>query len=383
MGDNDQSGLAPRLTALDGLRGVAAAVVLVHHCLLTSPGLDAAVNAQGAGAGATVPWIWWATYTPLHLLWAGREAVYVFFILSGYVIALPFLKAGRPRWRGFYAKRVIRIYLPVWASILVALLLAWVVPRENSPDLSNWLNAHSGESNITRDLLLLLGTGQLNSPLWSLQWELLFSLLLPLYLLAASRFQRLWVLWIFVLALFIGLAQASNMAAPVFLPMFGMGVLMAARHGLLIRWAARLPQVGWYFVVAVSLFLLLTPWLFPRQPGTIGTAAIGGSLMVFTFLGCRPAVTLGNGPFLQWLGSRSFSLYLIHEPVVVSVAFAFHASDALLVAVVAIPLSLAASELFFRGVERPSLQLARGVGSLLVARSQRRSASVPQTKPAA
>lgn len=372
MGDTHRSSTAPRLMGLDGLRGLAAAIVLIHHCLLTSPGLDAAVASDRADGPAS--WIWWATYTPLHLLWAGREAVYVFFILSGFVLALPFFGATPQKWVSYYAKRAIRIYLPVWASVILALLAAWVVPRSSAPGLSNWLNAHAEEPYIVRDLLLLLGTGQLNSPLWSLQWELLFTLLLPVYLLGAVYLRRAWLLGILMLAVFIGAAEASNSAAPVFLPMFGIGVLMAARRDLLTDWAARVPVIVWHIVVTVSMFLLVMPWLFPGQPGTMGTAAIGGSLMVFTFLGCKAAVTMGNCPLLQWLGIRSFSLYLIHEPVVVSVAFAFHTSNALQVAVVAVPLSLMASELFFRGVERPSLQLARGVESLLVRRGERRFA---------
>lgn len=373
MGDSYRSSTGPRLLGLDGLRGLAAAVVLIHHCLLTSPGLAFAVDSRRTDA--LDPWIWWATYTPLHLLWAGREAVYVFFILSGFVLALPFFGGRRQKWVNYYAKRAIRIYLPVWASVVLALISVWVVPRFAAPELSNWLNAHADEPNIVRDLLLLLGTGQLNSPLWSLQWELIFTLLLPIYLLGAVCFRRAWLLGVLLLAVFIGVAEGIGSAAPVFLPMFGIGVLMAARQDLLNDWAARMPVIGWHIVLTVSMFLLLTPWLFPGQSGTMGSAAIGGGLMVFTFLGCKAAVTMGSAPLLQWLGTRSFSLYLIHEPVVVSVAFAFHTSNALQVVVVAVPLSLLGSELFFRGVERPSLLLARGAGSRLIRRGEQRIAS--------
>jgi peptidoglycan/LPS O-acetylase OafA/YrhL len=43
----------------------------------------------------------------------------VFFVLSGFVLTLPFL-SGRPIWPAYYARRLIRLFLPVWASILLA-----------------------------------------------------------------------------------------------------------------------------------------------------------------------------------------------------------------------------------------------------------------------
>jgi uncharacterized membrane protein len=81
-----------RVRSLDGLRGVAALIVVVHHALLTSPTL-ARVN-YGAVPGSVHGFLWWMTYTPLHLIWAGPEAVFVFFVLSGFVLFL------RPRRRG-------------------------------------------------------------------------------------------------------------------------------------------------------------------------------------------------------------------------------------------------------------------------------------------
>lgn len=172
MGNTEIVRSAARYTALDGLRGLAAFVVLMHHCFLVSPLVRSAV--QSAALGQVEPWVWWATFTPLHLFWAGGEAVFVFFILSGFVLALPFIGDATPSWGAYWPKRFIRIYLPVWASLIFALGATWAFPRIAGPELSRWVNEHAEAPNILRDALLLLGTGNLNSPLWSLQWEMFF-----------------------------------------------------------------------------------------------------------------------------------------------------------------------------------------------------------------
>lgn len=80
---------------------------------------------------------------------------------------------------------------------------------------------------------------------------------------------------------------------------------------------------------------------------------------------------------VQWLGSRSFSLYLVHEPIVVTLTFAFGGRPApweLLLT--ALPASLLAAELFWRGVERPSVIGARRLGDLVFQASKAKTAEV-------
>lgn len=80
-----------RLRELDGLRGLAALIVLFYHISLTYPSLAAPYYAQPVEG----PLAFALTYTPLHLLRDGRMAVYIFFVLSGLVLALPVLARGR------------------------------------------------------------------------------------------------------------------------------------------------------------------------------------------------------------------------------------------------------------------------------------------------
>lgn len=363
MGDDKGNIGSSRYRSLDGLRGLAAAVVVIHHCLLVSPDLSLAV--ASIDTQKVEPWVWWSTFTPLHLLWAGTEAVYVFFILSGFVLTLPFVGAARPGWRAYYAKRFVRIYLPVWASLVVALLLAWIAPRLGSPDLSAWLLIHDESPNVFADGILVGGAGSLNSPLWSLQWEMLFSITLPLYVMLALRIRNAWLPCFLTLFSLIAVGTVLYVPAIVYMSMFGIGVLLAVRRDALEHFGGNLGRVRWIGLVASSMLLLSSRWLFPQLPTVICMACIGGALVVIAFLAWPPAVSAGNNRILQWLGTRSFSLYLVHEPIVVSIGFAFHITNPFLIAALAIPLSLVATEIFYRFVERPSLLLAGRVGRLV------------------
>lgn len=364
-----------RLHGLDGLRGVAALIVVFQHSLLSFRPVSEVFFEETQVSPDS--WVWWLTYTPLHLVWAGEEAVLVFFVLSGLVLALPATRRAVV-WRSYFPKRLVRLYLPVWASLAVAVLLAVVVPRQTSPSQSAYLNdrADLTLSQAWSDAVLVGGAGLINSPLWSLRWEVIFSLLLPLYLLMAARGRRWLPLKLAALLALIALGTVVGSQALRFLPMFGVGVLMAYHLDLLKEAqrrieAVRRPELLWWSLAGATVLLLTARWTalgLPVDNVLLGAAASGGS-----FVGAVVAVYLamfwpsardglGTGP-VQYLGLRSFSLYLIHEPVVVSARFLLpDALPAWATFLVCVILSLAAAMLFYRLVEAPSHTLAQRAG---------------------
>ncbi|WNB86939.1 acyltransferase [Cellulomonas sp. ATA003] len=244
-----------RFPSLDGLRGIAALVVVVFHVLLVSHVFDAPEESRGP-----VDASWWITHTPLNLVWAGPQAVYVFFVLSGFVLALP---AGRIRWRSYYPQRLLRLYLPVWAAVAFAVVLVSLFPREPQPWLSEWWAQRqptSGLPGVLRDAVLVLpGTGSWNSPLWSLRYEMLFSLLLPLYLLAGRVLPRWGLARIVVLLVVLGVAEGTGRETLAFMAMFGFGVLLAADRDRIAAVAARVPTLGrwaWPSLAGAAALLL-------------------------------------------------------------------------------------------------------------------------------
>jgi len=257
--------------------------------------------------------------------------------------------------------------------------MAWMIPRVANPDLSSWVNLHDEAPTVVADAFLLRGAGSLNSPLWSLQWEMQFSIVLPLYVVLALRFRRAWLPCLVGLFLLVAGGNIIYSPLPLFMPMFGIGVLMAERRDVLERWGLALKFWGWAGLLGLSMVLLCSRWLFPQLPGVISLAAIGGALLLFAFIACRSAISLGNNSLVQWLGTRSFSLYLVHEPIVVSVVFSLHATNPFQVLVIAMPFSLLVAEIFFRLVERPSRRLAGAAGMAFTERV--RSASEETIAP--
>ncbi|WP_226360244.1 acyltransferase family protein [Pseudonocardia sp. ICBG1142] len=90
---------------------------------------------------------------------------------------------------------------------------------------------------------------------------------------------------------------------------------------------------------------------------------VGALLLVVAAL-CRPPVLrVLERPWVQWLGSRSFSLYLIHDAVVISTVLLFGGRPPVwLTVLVAVPVALVVAEVFFRVAERPAHRLARRIG---------------------
>lgn len=376
-----------RISAFDGLRGVAALVVVVHHTLLSVPALADVVAAADDGAGAAPPDLrWWErllAYTPLHLVWDGPAAVHIFFVLSGFVL-LPATRRTWRAWCGWYSGRLTRLYLPVWASLGIAVAVLALLPPGPVQGTSWWLDAHLRQDpqQAATGALMLFGTpGWINNPLWSIRLELVFTLVLPLAAGAvrwsrASSFRTVCAVVGLTSAIVVGTATDEQILR--FLPDFGFGMLLATHHARLAGWAARADFRVRLIAIGTAIVLLSTSWTvhalsFAPAPVLLLTEVmkVSGAVLVVALVGCSPdrARLLEARP-AQWLGSVSFSLYLTHDPVLTVLTFSFggHPPLWLLLGTV-IPTALIVAQVFALLVERPSHRLARrtgrGVGRLL------------------
>jgi peptidoglycan/LPS O-acetylase OafA/YrhL len=370
----NQSGQT-RVTQLDGLRGIAALVVVACHLLSTLPGIGDAVFEQRSVALS--PAETWTVFSPLHLLWNGTPAVHVFFVLSGFVLILPFTKAGPGKsWAPYYAKRLLRLYLPALAALALALALIGAVPRTASPLQSTWADMYvtnPGAVQIAKDAALLMGASTINTPLWTLRWEVLFSLLLPVYVVVALRWRRFWHLKLGLVVALAAVGAVQHIDWLIYLPIFAIGAIIGAERDRIRELTRSWPRLVWLPVTAAGLLLANAEWFSPAKPvtGVEALVTIGATLLVLVFLLCGSAKKLGDTRVAQWLGRVSFSLYLVHLPIILAGVTLLRSVSLPLALAVSAAAAFGAAELFYRFVERPAQRLSVAAGRAVERRLRR------------
>lgn len=363
--------------ALDGLRGIAAAIVVVRHTIIV---LD--ISPQTSQA---------ILQSPLALVLNATGAVHLFFVLSGTVLAGSALRhRGVAGTLQFYVRRVFRIY-PPYAFALVAtwigsLWYATAAPNDGlGPAFDLIAAVHLPFPALLESLLVPdIAGGQLPVG-WTLKIELVYSFLFPLLVLVALRAHWLLLLAIFAVGVALGPSALSLQSFQGLLLCsinFTLGIAALLERERLAGWIARSPVLAVAGPV-LSAFLFAAPlalgWTMYAAHSTavmaIGSAGLVVSAMhvpwVARWLSSRPTVLLGR---------VSFSVYLLHMVVLILCAPLVATSrlglaNVLLLIVIVLTVTVALSLLTYRWVEQPSIAfgnrvcawLARRTGATLVA----------------
>lgn len=286
-----------RWPGLDGLRGLAAIVVVLFHAQL-----GFAVN--------------------------GYVGVDVFFALSGFLITSILLteiaRHRTVRLRRFYVRRLLRLYPALVATCLLVAVVGVVggnvsdtIPGVGAALLyvANWWQG------LDRPMLFLEHT-------WTLAIEEHFYIAWPLLLIGLTSRRR----WAQALAGLISVALLVALFTPWPEPITP--VRGTYLRGFAIVWGSLLAVV-WHYrrewlrarlvgaagtLAGVALTaVLLIPWVLPEAWLT-GPNSITGVLALMVVAGCVAAPRslgarwLSWGP-LTWAGRRSYGLYLYHFPI--------------------------------------------------------------------
>ena len=160
------------ILVLDGVRAIACLAVLAFHMNLVSTGFHLW---QPLLSIHTV--IGTLTYFATSIAWFGESGVILFFLLSGFLLFLPFAKAllfdsPWPSLRRFYIRRIFRILPGYYAALF--LIALFIHPQFLSP--VNW---HYLWIFLTFQMNFALSQ-YINGPFWTLAIEFQFYLLLPI-----------------------------------------------------------------------------------------------------------------------------------------------------------------------------------------------------------
>lgn len=357
----------------DALRGLASLWVVLFHLTIIS-------NLPVVTDRGLVGLLW-------HTIFGyGGLGVAVFFVLSGFVIAhsLRHWLDGRVQLGNYLIRRVVRLSPPYWAAIVFAIVVHAMAARVNQEPFA------PGGAPLTVARLVshvfylegLVGHVYINDVFWTLTLEMQFYLVLGLFLAGLARLAARpagaagavgtgpFTGAVAVLALASVAGSWSGLATQVtFVPLFYSFLLGAVAYWTWIRRVHPALLAG---------FLVLLAGSFAVRPNAfLATSILTALALQVAAYGNRLGTWLAAGPF-QFLGRISYSLYLVHVPVlgavVVAVLKVMGDGPAAVVAasVGGITASVVASSVFWWAIERPSTRWSAAL----------KPSSAPRPRPA-
>lgn len=268
----------------------------------------------------------------------GAYGVPTFIVLSGFVLTLPVASAPDLRLkRGFWQylrRRARRILPPYYVSLLLFLVMIALIPALHGDSGTAWdSKVPVTAGGVVSHLLVVHNwntawVNQINGPAWSVATEWQLYIFFPLVLLPLWRrfgpVVMLGVVSLMGIVVTLGFPPATA-GGLWYVTLFALGSLaayMVAREKHLVR-PGLLAAAA---LVCSAAFLSLRPLLLGLLGGGFGIAAgyligIAMALLLIALARAgdgspsqRVRGILESGP-LVWLGSWSYSLYLIHSPV--------------------------------------------------------------------
>ena len=306
--DAPPSAHAHRLDSIDGLRGILASAVFIHHFSMSC------YNYVHHTAGAPPD--------PFYGF-IGTGSVSVFFMITGYLFWGRLLdRKGDIKWPELYINRLFRVY-PLYL-FLILMYFAWVAWHAGVP-------ANEPIENIVGQTLQWLAFGAVQNPdpflthgeyiglvgqTWSLHWEWAFYLALPALAVFARERSAIAVTGGLLLML---MASVDLVSQPnvFFIEQFLIGMLTASVLRALPQLRGNGPIRSGLAAVAVTAAI----WFSNGLAYANNTTALLG---VFFFLVASGTSLFGTltTTGAKRLGNLSYSIYLLHG-LLINVIFTF------------------------------------------------------------
>jgi len=312
-------------------RGIAALMVCVYHFISYAD-----FRGQLFAAGGKM-----AAFGTL-----GINGVFIFFVISGFVIPLSLSKDHfkLPQLHRFLARRFIRIELPYLASILLILFLGFLFALKNHAAF-----VFSIQQLIYHIVYLI--------PFSTFEWYN------PIYWTLAIEFQ----FYIVIGLLYFFLSSSNKMAVMAALLVFGALGFLVHDHRFIFNYST-------IFLQGILLFMIKTGRINTKAGVALILVCVAATAYLHSIgIALFSGLTVAGIQYLQvnnrWsnrFGEISYSLYLTHGLIGGNILYLFaryiHSfSGKILLLMAAVGASLVFSYLFWRWIENPSRQLSRKV----------------------
>jgi peptidoglycan/LPS O-acetylase OafA/YrhL len=329
------------LLGADGVRAIACLMVIFHHLFQRLSFPDQTPFVQDIQV----------------FLLKGSLGVSAFFVLSGMLLSYPFWKRylkGKPfpSIREYIRRRAVRIMPGFYASLLVGFLITLYFLKDVEQP---WLRFLSGVTFTSAFHYVTFFPVDLNSPLWSIGFEVFCYALMPLAMFGLYMFKArspvlALVYWLTVMGVVLllnqgvitylepseegrgwqyGIVGGAKLWMPHYNPVgffahFSLGIFAA---GFIAWWKIREGKRHWMFdIISLLSFAALVlliwwrrfppehdlsfsfqgqPYFFPLFPGLVGVLLAS---LPFSLLTGR----LMDNPFARYTAKVSFGLYIWH-----------------------------------------------------------------------
>lgn len=320
-----------KLGYIDGLKGLGALTVYLCHFVFAFYYGAYTLNPQHANTASGLELT--LGRTPLNLLYNGNFAVELFLVLGGFVLCLGYFKTGDAgRLKDGAKRRYMRLAVPILAvNILVYFLMsAGLYYNSQAAELTGSMDWFYGFNAFAPDFLEMLleslvgcflwGSNAYNGVLWTMPY--LFLGALVVYLAAALVGKNPLRYVVYVVMITVALVTNIYFTGVFF------GFLLCDIVCTRERWMAWYRERAWFSWIffAAGIYLASYPSIGTDMGGTIygilGTPRVvpyhlaGAALILVGVVG-NESLQKGLGSAVPvFLGKISYSLYLIHFPVI-------------------------------------------------------------------
>lgn len=382
---------AERFMELEGLRGLAAIIVVVFHAILMFyPGLFYGPESYGGLPIQNMRFEDNLYANPLMGILTGSFSVAIFFVLSGFVLSVGFLKKGDAGIiKRLAAKRYIRLTLPALAAILFSYIIiqsglgAWKVQAAEITHSSwlagLWTQAPSLWDALTQSVygVFVTGSASYNPVLWTMKYELIGSFIIFGVALLFSNSKYRWIVYLILCLVF-----HSSWYLGFIIGMILADLYVNHKKQLLSipAWAlviGAIAGVGLGAFPPTNLRGTLFQWIqIPSMTHAQNMSfylTVAATLVILAVLSLPRLVKFFAHPKIALFGKYTFALYLVHMPILLSLGagvfvavfkeVGFHMAVAISMSaafIVIIPISY----LFERYIDAPSIKLSSSIADI-------------------